>query len=57
MIEIGEDEMLLMIEKTYRGGEVKIDQLKGYLEVKEEEKAGEVMTKKWFDRVDELLAE
>ena len=57
MIQIGEEEMLLMIEKTYRGGEVQIDQMSGYLEVKEDEKAAEVMTKKWFDKVDELLAE
>ena len=47
------DEMLMMIEKTYREGEIEVDQKDGYIYINETEHDSQV--KKWFDSIEEVL--
>ena len=47
--------MLLMIEKTYREGELGVDQKNGYIYINES--SSDMQVKKWFDSIEEVLGQ
>jgi hypothetical protein len=55
MIGLSVDELLLMIEKTYREGEIEVDLMNGYLHIHNQESSTQI--KKWFDSIDQVLGQ
>ena len=45
--------MLLMIEKTYRDGELGVDQRNGFIYINEN--SSDMQVKQWFDSIEEVL--
>ena len=50
LIGLSTDEMLLMIEKTYRDGELGVDQKNGFIYINESNT--DMQVKKWFDSIE-----
>lgn len=51
-----EDMLLILLEKTYRNGEVSIDQIKGLINIQDKTDPSEIV-KDFLNQIDVILAE